>query len=155
MAATSNFMRKLCLIVSILYGQTCICQVDSIYARVEITSVSLEEHRTWIDTSIFVTLEKIGHSSIISLGTIDGIEIGFQLEVFKSRLGDANLFISGKAFYFRKDGKWEMHAQPTYRSPEFKIVSAKPSKMPDDYGMSRTTMQGLHIDAKEHYFIIK
>ena len=148
-------MRKLFLIVFILCGHSSICQIDSIYARVEITSVSLEEHRTWIDTSIIVTLGKIGQSDIISLGTIDGMEIGFQLEVFKSRLGEANLFVSGKAFYFRKDGKWEMHSQPTYRTPEFKIVSSKPSKMPDDYGMTSMTMQGLSVDSKEHYFIIK
>ena len=73
-------MRKYFLIISILYCYTSSCQVDSIYARIEITSVSLEEHRTWIDTSIIVSLEKLGHSEIISLGKIDSLEIGLQLE---------------------------------------------------------------------------
>ncbi len=148
-------MRKYFLIISILYWHTSNCQVDSIYARIEITSISLEEHRTWIDTSIILTLEKFGHSEIINLGKIDSMEIGLQLEVFKSRLGDTDLLVIGKAYYFKKDGKWQMHSRPTYQSPEFKIVSVKPLKMPDDYGMSTTTIQGLQVEYKEHYFIIR
>jgi len=151
-------MRKYFLIISILYWYTSSCQVDSIYARIEITSVSLEEHRTWIDTSIIVSLEKLGHSEIISLGKIDSLEIGFQLEVFKSRLGETDILVSGKAFYFRKDGKWQMHFRPTYQCPELKIVSSRPSSIPDDhsgYGGSSTRIQGLQVEFKEHYFIIR
>jgi hypothetical protein len=148
-------MRKYFLIISILYWHTSNCQVDNIYARIEITSISLEEHRTWIDTSIILTLEKFGHSEIINLGKIDSLEVGFQLEVSKSRLGDTDLLVIGKAFYFKKDGKWQMHSRPMYQSPEFKIASVKPPKMPDDYGMGATTIQGLQVEYKEHYFIIR
>ena len=151
-------MRKYFLIISILYWHTSSCQVDSIYARIEITSVSLEEHRKWIDTSIIVTLQKLGHSEIISLGKIDTLEIGFQWEVFKSRLGETDILVCGKAFYFRKDGKWQMHYRPTYQSPDFKIVSSRPSWIVDDhsgYGGSSTGIQGLQVDFKEYYFIIR
>src|SRR6188768_700881 len=116
-------MRKYFLIISILYWHTSNSQVDSIYARIEIKSIYLQEHRTWIDTSIILTLEKVGHSEIISLGKIDSMEIGFQLEILKSQLGKTDLFVGGKAFYFKKDGKWQMHSRPSYHSPEFKIVS--------------------------------
>jgi len=148
-------MRKYFVIISILYWHTSSCQVDSVYARIEITSVSWEEHRTWIDTSIILTLEKFGPGEIISLGKIDDVEIGFQWELLKSRLGGADIFVSGIAYYFRKDGKWQMHQRPTYHSPEFKIVSTKPLTMPDDYGMASTTIQGLQMSYKAHYFIIK
>ena len=148
-------MRKYFLIISILYWHTSSCQVDSIYARIEILSISLEEHRTWIDTSIIVTLDKFGHSEIISLGKIDTLEIGFQLEVFKSRLGETDILVSGKAFYFRKDGKWQMHFRPTYQCPELKIVSSRPSTISDDYGRGSMGIQGLQVDYKEHLFIIR
>ena len=155
MQFASYVMRKYFLIISILYWHNSSCQVDSIYARIEITSISLEEHRTWIDTSIIVTLEKLGHSEIISLGKIDSLEIGFQLEVFKSRLGETDILVSGKAFYFRKDGKWQMHLRPTYHCPELKIVSSRPSTIPDDYGRGSMGIQGLQVDYKEHLFIIR
>src|SRR5688500_7138917 len=119
-------MRKFFFITSILFWHTSFCQIDSIYARIEIKSISLQEHRTWIDTSIVITREKFGRSEIISLGTIDGMEIGFQFELLKSRLGETDLLVNGKAYYFKKDGKWQMHSRPTYQAPEFKIVSAKP-----------------------------
>jgi len=94
-------------------------------------------------------------SNQISLGTIDGMEIGFQLELLKSRLGETDLLVNGKAYYFKKDGKWQMHSRPTYQAPEFKIVSAKPLTIHNDYGMGTTTIQGLQVDYKEHYFIIR
>ena len=87
-------MRKLFFITSILFWHTSFCQIDSIYARIEIKSISLQEHRTWIDTSIVITREK-------------------------------------------------------------KIVSAKPLTIHNDYGMGTTTIQGLQVDYKEHYFIIR
>ena len=148
-------MRKLFFIASILIWHTSVCQIDSIYARIEIKSVSLDEHLEWIDTFIVITLEKFGRSEIISLGTIDGMEIGFQLALLKSRLGQTDLIINGKAYYLKKDGKWQMHSRPVYQAPEFKIASAKPLTIPDDYGMGGTTIQGLQIDYKEHYFIIR
>lgn len=148
-------MRKWFLILCLIFSSASFSQIDSIYARIEITSVSLQEHRTWIDTSIILTLTKYGHSDIISLGTIDGMEIGFQWELLKSRLGKTDLLVNGKVYFFRIDGKWQMHSRPTYQSPEFKIVSTRPLTMPDDYGMGATTIQGLQVDYKEHYFIIR
>ena len=79
----------------------------SIYATLEIKSVSWEEHRTWIDTSIVLTLEKLGRTEIISLGKIDSTEIGFQWELLTSRLGQTEIFVNGKAYYLKKDGKWQ------------------------------------------------
>jgi len=148
-------MRKCLFLLCIVFSSTSFCQRDSIYARLEITSVSWQEHREWIDTSIILTLEKIGRTEIISLGKIDSIEIGFQWELLKSRLGDIETFVSGKAYYLKKDGKWQLHQQPTYQAAEFKIVSAKPSTMPEDYGMTSMTIQGLQLDYKQHYFIVK
>src|SRR5688572_4377383 len=98
-------MRKYFLIIFILYWHTSSCQVDSVYARIEITSVSWEEHRTWIDTSIILTLEKFGPGEIISLGKIDDVEIGIQWELLKSRLG-GRYFCVWQSLLFQKG--WKM-----------------------------------------------
>jgi len=149
-------MRKVLFVASLLFCQTSFCQHDSIYAKIEVTSVSWEEYRTWIDTSIIIIIEQFGRTQIISLGKIDSLEIGFQIELSKSRLGDSDIIVSGKAYYFRKGGKWRMHYQPTYQSVQFKIVSEKPLTIPpDDYGGSVTTIHGLQVEYRERYFIIK
>ena len=148
-------MRNCLYLFCIVFSSSAFSQRDSIYARLEITSVSWEEHRTWIDTSIILTLEKIGRTEIISVGKIDSTEIGFQWELLKSRLGNTEIYVSGKAYYLKKDGKWQMHHQPTYQAAEFKVVSTKPSTMPEDYGMASMTIQRLQLDYKQHYFIVR
>ena len=148
-------MRKCFVIFVLLYGHTSICQVDSIYARIEIKSVSQEKIRSKIKPPVIITLDKLGHSDIISLGEIDGTEIGIQVELITSQLGDSNIFVIGKAFYLKKDGRWQMHFQPSYQTAAFKIVSSKPSKMPEDYGEASTGIQDLQVNYKEHYFIIR
>jgi hypothetical protein len=149
-------MRKLFLFIGLLHSTASFSQIDSIYARIEIKSVSWEEHRTWIDTSIIITFEKLGKTEIINLGMIDGIEIGLQWELLKSRLGEKEVLVNGKAYYLKREGKWEMHQRPTYAYCESKIVSEKPLTMPvDDYGGSSSTIQGLQLEYRERYFIIK
>ena len=130
-------------------------QIDSVFARIEITSFSIHEHRPFIDTSIVIVLEKLGRSDIIKLGTIDEIEAGIQLELLKSYLGEKETLVNGIAFYIKKDGKWQLHGNPTYHSSEYKRVSQKPLIIPKDYGMATTTIQGFQIDYKQHYFVLE
>ena len=149
-------MRKWVFLLCVLFSSIAFSQRDSIYATLEIKSVSWEEHRTWIDTSIVLTLEKLGRTEIISLGKIDSTEIGFQWELLTSRLGQTEIFVNGKAYYLKRDGKWQLHQRPTYSAVEFKTVSTKPLTIPEDYYLGgATTIQGLQIDYKEYYFIIK
>ena len=55
------------------------------------------------------------------------MEIRFQLEIFKSQLGEYQSFVSGKAFYFKKDGKWQMDSRPSYDSPGNRNRFARPT----------------------------
>lgn len=149
-------MRKFPLVIFFLLTAVhSFTQTDSIFAKIEITSVSINEHRSWIDTSIIITLEKFGHTDIISLGKIDSIEIGFQFELLKSYLGEKTIIMNGIAFFTKKDGKWQMHFNPTYRVPECKTVSNRSAISENDFGHAGLGMQDLQIEFKEVCYILK
>ena len=138
-----------------LSGFYSLAQMDNVYAKIEITSFHFHEQRPFIDTSIVIVLEKFGRSEIISLGTLDGTEVGFQLELLKSNLGEKVIMVNGKAFYTKKDGKWEMHSNPMYQSSEYKTISNKSQITDKDFGLASTTILKLQIDYKQQYYVIK
>jgi len=149
-------MRKLLMVIFFLLTAVySFSQPDSIYAKVQITSISMTEHREWIDTSIVITLQKFGCSDIVRMGKIDEIEIGFQFELFKSNLGEKNSIQLGIAFFTKEGGKWKMYYEPTYRSTEYKIIGDKSGVSEKDITHVGTGMQGLQVDYQTQVYIIK
>lgn len=149
-------MRKLVLVIFFLFSAVySFTQTDSIYAKLEITSVSINEHRSFIDTSIIITLEKFGHTDIISLGKIDTIEVGFQFELLKSYLGEKPIIIKGIAFFIKKDGKWQLHFNPTFRVPECKTISDRSAMSENDFGHAGVGIKDLQIEFKEVCYVLK
>lgn len=149
-------MRKhlfiICFILSKFYSFS---QVDRIYAKIEITSFFFEGQREFVDTSIVVALEKFGHTGIINLGKIDTTEVGFQLELLRSNLGEKEIIVNGIALYTKKDGKWEMHSNPTYQFSVYKTISDKSLISEKDVGHASLTIQELQIDYNQLFYVIK
>jgi hypothetical protein len=149
-------MRKFIFIICFLAaGLYSFSQMDKAYAKIEITSVFINEHRSSIDTSIKIVLEKFGHTDIISLGTIDTTEVGFQLEILKSNLGEKEIMLNGMAFFTKKNGKWEMYSNPVYFSSNCKTISDKSFISEEDAGHASSSIKDIQIDYKQWYYIIK
>jgi hypothetical protein len=150
-------MKKYFLMASIfLSSYISFSQTDSVYAKVEITSVSMIEHRKWIDTSIVILLNKFEHTGIINLGKIDEIQIGLQFELFKSDLGEKDKIILGIAFFTKEEEKWKMYQNPIYNPLEYKIIKSKADIVEDEYiGRAGTSIQDLQVEYQTHLFIIR
>lgn len=149
-------MRKYFIIVWLLFhGYCCFSQKDSIYAKIEITSFFFEGHRDFIDTSIMITLEKFGRTDIVELGKVDSTEVGFQLELLKSYLGEKKIIINGIALFTKINGKWEMHSNPIYQFSVCKIISNRKLVSQKDVGNASLTIQDLQIDYNQVFYIIK
>lgn len=130
-------------------------QSDNIYAKVQVTSISMNEHREWIDTSIVIILQKFGCSDIVSMGKIDDLQIGLQFELFKSNLGEKNSIQLGIAFFTKDGGKWKMYHDPIYRSTEYKIIGDESGISEKDIAHAGTGVQDLQADYQTQVYIIK
>jgi hypothetical protein len=149
-------MKKYIIVILVLLSANCsFSQTDSVYAKVEITSVSINEHRQWIDTSIVVISEKFAPTGIINLGKIDEIEVGFQFELYKSGLAEKDNIILGIAFFTKNEGKWKLYQSPSYRSFEYKTIASKSDLSEKDIAHAGIGIQDLHIDYQTQIYIIK
>src|SRR5215218_4015061 len=108
-------------------------QEGRVYAKVQITSIYIQAQnqreqtlkqieRQKQKTSKQIELSDFGTSEIVSLGKLNGMEVGLQLSLLKSSMGDSTMLVSGMALYTRKDGLWKMHAKPTYSATDYKII---------------------------------
>jgi hypothetical protein len=133
--------------------------MDRVYAKIEITSFFVDEQQSFedasFDTSIVIILEKFGHTGIIKLGRIDSTEIGFQLELLKSHLGEKEIMLNGMALFINKNGKWEMYSNPTYQFSNYKTISNKSLISEKDVGNASLSIQDWRIDYKQLYYVIK
>lgn len=149
-------MKKYLIVILVLLSANfSFSQTDSVYVKVEITSVSINEHRQWIDTSIVVISEKFGPTEIINLGKIDDIEVGFQFELYRSGLAEKDKLILGIAFFTKKEGKWKPYQEPSYRSLEYKTIAGKSGFSEQDISHAGTSIQDLQVDYQTQIYIIK
>jgi hypothetical protein len=152
-----KYLFIICFLLSEFYSFS---QMDTVYAKIEITSFFLNEQPSFVDTSIVdtsivVTLEKFGRTSIIKLGVIDTTGVGFQLELLKSHLGEKEIMLNGIALFTYKNGKWEMYANPTYQFSNYKTISDKSLISEKDVVHASLAIQGLQVDYKQLYYVIK
>ena len=59
------------------------------------------------DSPKLITTTTNGLTSIVSLGRTKNYEFGIKIEILKSKFYDTSNYIVGKAYYVKKDDKWE------------------------------------------------
>ena len=133
--------------------------MDRVYAKIEITSFFVDKQQSFdeasFDTSIVIILENFGHTGIIKLGRIDSMEVGFQLELLKSHLGEKEIMLDGMALFTKKNGKWRMYSNPIYQFSNYKIISNKSLISKKDVGNASLNILDLRIDYKQLYYVIR
>ena len=97
-------------------------QTDSIYAEIQVVSFSLGKDTVNLKTPKQIILRKIGCSEIVTIGNIDGMDIGMQLELVRSYLGKESLVITGKAIFRKLHDEWLMSKYVIYQKAEFIMV---------------------------------
>jgi hypothetical protein len=134
-------MYKRAIALMLFFGIACAhAQTDSIYVEVLVNSFSIDGDTVNLDTPKEILLKKIGRTEIISVGKINGKELGMQLELVRSSLGKEPMLITGKAFFLKKDGEWQMSNSMDYHRAEFKTIHDKSGmeKRPWGYGGLQT-----------------
>ena len=151
----------LCYLTVVLFATKSSAQLDSIYAKIKITSISFKGKPLKLSTPKILTLTSFGTTEITSLGIINGDEIGLQFELLKSSLGNEFSMVSGKGYFFKRDGVWEMIKITNYQTCGFKVISDKSNIYEKDFSQSGASVEEvktgkeLSINYWERYYIIK
>src|SRR5258708_10156171 len=85
-------------------------QRDSIYAEIQVNSFPLGKDTVKLKAPKQIILRKLGCSEIVTIGNINGMDIGMQLELVRSYLGKESFVISGKATFFKLHDEWMINS---------------------------------------------
>jgi hypothetical protein len=147
------------LIISTLASLTTEGQIDSIYAEIKITSIAFEGKKLKLDSTKILKLEKYGVTEIMSLGIINGKELGLQFEIIKSHLSNKIVMVNGKAYFIKRGGEWKISSVINYQESRFKVISDKTKIRREDFEMGGTTVSSvkstseLTINYLDRYYI--
>lgn len=155
-------MRSIFLtVVFILIRVLSFAQSDSIYAELQFKGYSYKGAHLTLDVPKVLILEKYGLSDIISLGIVKGNEVGVQLELLKSSLGNKTLLVCGIGYFLKKDGEWKMSSFTNFSHPDCKVISDKSQMNTNDFIHSGSSVESrkdnttLEIKFLQRYYIIK
>ena len=107
------------------------------------------------DTSIVITPDRFGHSQIRSLGRLDSVEVGIQLELLESHLGNKEIILNGIALFTRNKGAWKLYSNPVYRYSNYKTANKKLPISDTLHHSSSLTIEDITIDYNDAYYIMK
>ncbi|WP_416438313.1 hypothetical protein [Phnomibacter sp. MR] len=130
-------------------------QTGSMIAEFWIESFSYGTDTVKLKQSISITVKGNSCSQIQSLGKAGNTEIGMQVEVLHSNLGNVSHYVVAKAYFIRKLGKWQKLVEDEHEDITENIASARKARGLDEIGDSvfYADDPDFSVEFKERYTI--
>ena len=151
--------RNIFTLFAIFFCSAIFAQSDSLYAEFQIRSFSFEGKEKKLTNPKILVLKRIGCSEIVSLGYIDDQEIGLQIEIIKSSLGDTPILVTGKAFFLKKGGDWKMGSVISYQEYNYKKISDWSQLNDKEFSVGSFSVNKLNgefqLNFRDRYYIVQ
>ena len=141
-----------CVLFSSIHGFS---QTGSLTAEFWVESFSYGTDTVKLKQSILISVKGNSCSQIQSLGKAGNTEMGMQVEVLQSNLGNFAHYIVAKAYFIKKSGKWDKISEDTHYDITEDIASARKARGVDEIGVS-VSMSGdpdFSVEFKDRYTI--
>lgn len=116
---------SLILFTFILTTRISSAQMDSLYGEIKVVSVKYDGVNLVLSSPKTIILTHFRTSEIISVGVINGQEIGLQAEILKSNLNDSISVVAGKGYFLKQNGNWKMVKIKNFYAAPFKWITDK------------------------------